>query len=179
MIVRGRRLPDAGMPDGLGPSGERHTDERLAARLRRYTRIVGASGALVLLLSLVTAAGGIFTSPRPAMFVFFGIVLANVGISFIRFSRSIGTRQRWVRRHATPVGMHLLPRGVGEDMQALLFLPDDRMDEARPRVRVPVTTRGSSVPDQDIPTDCVVYFDPERGWPAVIETEDVVYWTRG
>lgn len=179
MILRGRRLPDAGVPDGLGPSGERRTDERLAVRWRRYRRIVAASGVLVLLLSLVVTAGGIFTSPRPAMYVFFGIVLANVGISFIRFSRSIGTRQRWVRRHAAPVRMRLLRRAGGADMQVLLFMPDDGMDESRPRVRVPVTTRGEGVSAQAAPSDCDVYFDPERGWPAVIETEDVVFWGRG
>lgn len=179
MIVRGRRLPDAGVPDGLGATGERRSDELLAVRWRNYTRVVAASGAFVLLLSLVVTAGGIFTSPRPAMFVFFGIVLANVGISFVRFSRSTGTRQRWVRRHAAPVRMRLLVRALGKDTLALLFLPDDEVDEAHPRTRVPVTTRGSGVPAEDTPTDCEVYFDPERGWPAVIETEDVVYWARG
>lgn len=179
MIVRGRRLSDAGVPDGLGPSGERQTDDRLAVRLRRYRHIVGASGALVLLLSLVTAAGGIFTSLRPVMLVIFAIVLANVGIFFVRFSRSTGTRQRWVRRHAVPLRMRLLLRALGTDMQVLLFMPSDVVDEAHPRVRVPVTTREGDVVGQSSPIDCDVYFDPERGWPAVIETEDVVYWARG
>jgi hypothetical protein len=178
MIVRGRPLPNAGIPDLGAYAGERRRDDALAARLRRYRSIGTATGVLVMLLSLFTAAGGIFTSPRPVLFVVFGIILANVGIAFVRFSHGTGTRQRWIRKFASPVRMRLLLQQHGGVTRALLFADGEAVDAAQPRLTVPVAPDEKTAPGSPDPVECTVYFDPERGWPAVIETEQTVYWAR-
>ena len=179
MTLRGRTLPYAGVPQGEEPRGGRRKDEVLALRLIRYRRIGTAVGGLVLLLASVTAIGGIFQSPRPFLFVMFGLVFGNVGIAFLRFFHNTGNRQRWIRKFAVPHPMRLLLREEGAAATALLFAREGEADMAQPLYRTAVSAKAGKYDESSEVVDCQVYFDPEHGLPAVIETEDAVFWARG
>ena len=162
-----------------------HTDPALARDLRRYLLIGKSIGALVLLLSVALVVNGVSTGTRPVMFVFFGLILAQVGVVFIRFFQRPSTRQKWIQRKCPPRQMLLLleydaPKNIHT---ALLFEGEGTASGDQPEF-----TLGIHPPDghltqesaakENIRVECSSYFDPESGQPAVIESGDVVFWRK-
>ena len=155
-------------------------DAPCARALRLYLRIGTAAGGLVLLIAVALVANGIIQGRRPVMFVLFGLILTEVGIVFVKFFRKPATRFNWIQRKCTPLLMRVRCMSAGTDgaAVALLYPADGPVAEASPRFRLEIL-----VPDGRENTDshlesCRVFFDPERGTPAVIETDDAVYWRR-
>lgn len=156
-------------------------DQARARELRRYLLIGKTIGGLVLLLSVALVVNGASSGTRPVMFVMFGLILAEVGIVFIRFFRRPSTRQKWIQRHCPPRPMRVTceSEDAGITLAALLYPEHGNAAELNPVFRVPILD-----PDRKwIPRGgleaCSVYVDPETAQPAVIETEDVVYWVKG
>lgn len=172
-------------PGASEATRQSHADPALARELRRYLLIGKSIGGLVLLLSVALVVNGVSTGTRPVMFVFFGLILAEVGIVFIRFFRRPSTRQKWVQRKCPPRPMFLRldPDTSDNALTALLFSSEDAAGKEDPLFRVGIhphdtrSMRGSG-PSQDGPVACSTYFDPESGAPAVIETEDAVFWRK-
>lgn len=155
------------------------TDDSHARALRRYLRIGTAVGGLVLLIAVALVINGVITGRRPVMFVFFGLILAELGIVFITFFRKPATRFKWIQRTCTPHPMRLRRvRDEAGQPVALLFRADGAIAEVHPDFRFGILVPdGREISDSRLET-CDVFFDPEDGTPAVIETEDAVYWRR-
>jgi len=154
-------------------------DQVRAHQLRWYLRIGKSVGGLVLLLAVALVVNGVNSGRRPVMFVLSVLILAEVGIVFIRFFRRAGTRLKWIQRHCQPRTMRLTCESgdAGITLAALLYPEHGNAAEINPVFRIPIAD-----PDRKrIPRGgyeaCSVYFDPETTLPAVIETEDAVYWT--
>ncbi|MBE0644002.1 MAG: hypothetical protein IH600_07970 [Bacteroidetes bacterium] len=162
-------------------SAANHSDPVFALRLRRYDWIGTSSGAFVLLLGLSLVVHGFGWSPRPLPYVFFGFILADAGGAFILFFRRTSTRQQWILRHCPAVAMRLriVVDDRGEGHFARLYAESGDVVERSALFVLPVQAPADEVPSTGELIPCSVYFDPESGSPAAIQTEDTVYWVRG
>jgi hypothetical protein len=163
---------------GGGSVRDLRRDAARARELRRYLMIGKSIGGLVLLLSVALVVNGVSTGTRPVMFVIFGLILAEVGIVFIRFFRRPSTRQKWVQRHCPPRTMRVTceSEDAGITLVALLYPEHGDAAEVNPVFRVPIADPDRKRIPRGSLEACSVYVDPETAQPAVIETEDVVYW---
>ncbi len=181
--MRGMKgMRDEGNKGNEGNEGNEVTgsdnDSTRARQLRRYLRIGKSVGVLVLLLAVALVVNGVNSGRRPVMFILSGLILAEVGIVFIRFFRRASTRQKWIQRHCPPRTMRFTRESgdAGITLAALLYPEHGNAAEVNPVFRIPIAD-----PDRKrIPRGgleaCSVYIDPETAQPAVIETEDAVFW---
>ncbi|MFZ1731104.1 MAG: hypothetical protein WBQ23_02985 [Bacteroidota bacterium] len=156
------------------------TDAELAKSLRLYNWIGTASGAFVSLLGLGLVFHGFASQRRTLPFFIFGAIIALAGFSFVRFFRRSSTRQQWIQHHCTPVAMRVRLRqdSSGDEWTAEIFEGKDEPAGGAPTYRLPIQPPAGNVSSLNVPASASVYFDPERGHPTLIETEDGMLWGR-
>lgn len=155
-------------------------DPERARSLRRYIRIGQTTGGFVLLLGMALLIHGAGWSTRPLPYAAFGGVIAVTGFVFIRYFHRSATRLQWIFRFGVPFAMRVSVRMADSgEFEAQLFEDDAQSGGRVVRYVVPIQTPDATAATEGEPLACAVYPDPESGLPAVIRTEDAVYWVRG